>query len=78
MFMFLSDFIIISMSVVILNLSKFKQYPMYWIGFSWKYAAGLDNYVAEGWLTRRKKKMQEMMENNDGMAMDSSVKDADV
>lgn len=30
----------ILMSVVILNLSKFKQYPLFWVGMSWRNSGG--------------------------------------
>ena len=51
------DIIFISMSTVMLNLSRFKQYPSYWFGFSWKHSAGIA--VGPGWCARRKKEKQE-------------------
>ncbi|KAL7492197.1 hypothetical protein ACHAWT_001444 [Skeletonema menzelii] len=31
----LADLIVVAMSVLILNLSEAKQYPLYWLGFEW-------------------------------------------
>lgn len=36
----LGDVVMILMSVVILNLSKFKQYPLFWVGMSWRNSGG--------------------------------------
>lgn len=36
----LGDLIMITMSVVILNLGEKQQYPMFWFGMSWKFPNG--------------------------------------
>ena len=42
----LGDIIMILMGVVILNLSKYKQYPMFWFGVSWKHSGGLKRSIS--------------------------------
>ena len=36
----LADLIVIGLATILLNLQKNKQYPLFWLGLSWKYPSG--------------------------------------
>ena len=41
----LADCIVVAISMMILNLSEKKQYPLYWLGFGWEGSGGTIGYV---------------------------------
>mmetsp|Transcript_10353 Transcript_10353/g.18687 ORF Transcript_10353/g.18687 Transcript_10353/m.18687 type:complete len:266 (+) Transcript_10353:3-800(+) len=41
----LADCIVVVISMMILNLSEKKQYPLYWLGFGWEGSGGTMGYV---------------------------------
>lgn len=42
---YLADAVVVALSMLILNLSKKKQYPLYWLGFGWEDTGGSIGYV---------------------------------
>lgn len=42
----LADFILIALATLLLNLQKNKQYPLFWLGLTWKYPSGKTHHFA--------------------------------